>query len=130
MGVLFTCLTTRAVHIEIATNMSTDAFVMCLKNMQHRREKISCMYSDNGTNFVGADNELRRFRERRASNGIDWAFNPPGSPHFGCSGEAKPNISGTSKTYRADWEKAQAITREYWKRWVNEYPPKLARREK
>ena len=87
MGVLFTCLYTRAVHIEIATNMSTDAFVMYLKNMQHRRAKISSIYCDNGTNFVGADNELRRFRERRASDGIDWAFNPPGSPHFGGSWE-------------------------------------------
>ena len=32
---------------------------------------------------MGANNELRRLRERLASDGIDWVFNPPGSPHFG-----------------------------------------------
>uniref|UniRef100_A0A182XBQ5 Integrase catalytic domain-containing protein n=1 Tax=Anopheles quadriannulatus TaxID=34691 RepID=A0A182XBQ5_ANOQN len=82
-GVLFTCLTTRAVHIEIATDLSTGSFLICLKNMQHRRGKISHLYSDNGTNFVGASNEMKRLKERCASDGIEWTFNPPGAPHFG-----------------------------------------------
>lgn len=82
-GALFTCLNTRAVHIELANALSTDAFFLCLKNVIHRRGKILQLYSDNGTNFVGANNEINRIKERLADDGIEWFFNPPASPHFG-----------------------------------------------
>lgn len=82
-GAVFTCLTTRAVHIELATDLSASSFIICLKNMQHRRGKVSHIYSDNGTNFVGANNEMTRLQERCATEGIDWHFNPPSAPHFG-----------------------------------------------
>ena len=51
---LFTCLTIRAVHLEIASDLSSDAFLRCLKRFMSRRRVPSFMYSDNGTNFVGA----------------------------------------------------------------------------
>lgn len=87
-GALFTCLTTRAAHIEIAHDLSADAFMLCLANMQHRRGTVKQMYSDNGTNFVGANNELRNLRNRVVNKGIEWTFNPPSSPHFGAYGSA------------------------------------------
>ncbi|XP_062544887.1 uncharacterized protein LOC134211735 [Armigeres subalbatus] len=82
-GALFTCLVTRAVHIEVAFDLSTDSFFLCLMNLQHLRGRIAELYSDNGTNFIGANNELKKIKQRLATEGIDWHFNPPLSPHFG-----------------------------------------------
>ena len=53
---LFTCLKTRAVHLEMAMGLDTDAFVRCLARFISRRGKPKVMISDNGTNFVGAAN--------------------------------------------------------------------------
>lgn len=50
---------------------------------QNRRGRINFLYSDNGTNFVGANNEMKEIRHRLTSKGIEWHFNPPLSPHFG-----------------------------------------------
>jgi hypothetical protein len=52
-----------------------------------RRGKCSTIYSDNGTNFVGAQRELTSYIQncdsQLASEGIEWKFNPPSAPHFG-----------------------------------------------
>ena len=53
---LFTCLVTRAVHIEVAHTLEADSFIMALRRMMSRRGKPQMIYSDNGTNFVGANN--------------------------------------------------------------------------
>jgi len=82
-GALFTCLTTRAVHLELANDLSSNTFIMILKNMQHRRGKIAHIYCDNGTNFVGACREMAQIQQRCATEGIYWHFNPPAAPHFG-----------------------------------------------
>lgn len=58
-GCLFTCLVTRAVHLEVAFSLSTDSFIMCLRRFIARRGKTTVIYSDNATNFVGANHELR-----------------------------------------------------------------------
>ena len=58
-GCLFTCLVTRAVHLEVAFSLSTDSFIMCLRRFIARRGKPTVIYSDNGTNFLGANRELR-----------------------------------------------------------------------
>ncbi|XP_074653619.1 uncharacterized protein LOC141907776 [Tubulanus polymorphus] len=55
---LFTCLLTRAIHLEVADNLETNAFILVLRNFIGRRGPPSEIYSDNGTNFVGADREL------------------------------------------------------------------------
>ena len=58
-GCIFTCLRTRAVHIEVARTLSTDSFIDALQRFIGRRGKPEIVYSDNGTNFVGAERVLR-----------------------------------------------------------------------
>ncbi|XP_046576272.1 uncharacterized protein LOC124284247 [Haliotis rubra] len=91
-GCLFTCLSTRAVHIELADSLETDDFILLLRRFIGRRGHPQHIYSDNGTNFKGADNELSQclseFKQDKigdflAPQGIQWHFIPPHSPHFG-----------------------------------------------
>ena len=91
-GALFTCMTTRAVHIEIAHSLDTDSYLMAMRRMMARRGRPAHIWSDNGTNFVGAERELREGLKRLntehvcdqlSKDGVQWHFNPPSSPHFG-----------------------------------------------
>ena len=54
-GALFTCLTTRAVHLELASDLSTDIFILALRRFIAGRGKPKEILSDNGANFIGAD---------------------------------------------------------------------------
>ena len=90
-GCIFTCMTTRAVHLELAHSLSTDSFISALRRFVGRRGCVSHIHSDNGTNFVGADKELRKALEdwnqhRIAAclqqKEIDWHFNTPTASHF------------------------------------------------
>ncbi|XP_062714134.1 uncharacterized protein LOC134290921 [Aedes albopictus] len=88
---LFTCLTTRAVHLEIVHSLSTQSCVMAIRRFVARRGSPSDLYSDNGTCFRGASNLLTEqmeaihehcavtFTNARTS----WHFNPPSAPHMG-----------------------------------------------
>ena len=58
-GCVFTCLTVRAIHIEVAYSMSTDSFLCVLRKFIARRGKPRRILSDNGANFVGAARVLR-----------------------------------------------------------------------
>ncbi|XP_023953383.2 uncharacterized protein LOC112057126 [Bicyclus anynana] len=84
---LYTCLTTRAVHLEIAKTLSADNMILTLRRMISRRGKPKILYSDNGTNFVGANKELQleygKMIEKTEEKGIKWKFIPPGAPHMG-----------------------------------------------
>lgn len=57
-GCIFTCLTTRAVHLELAGGLTTDSFIMALRRFRGRRGDPKTIRSDNGTNFIGANREL------------------------------------------------------------------------
>lgn len=63
-GVLFTCLTVRAIHIEIAPSLSTDSCILCVRNFTNLRGTPIEFRSDNGTCFKAADKELRREFEK------------------------------------------------------------------
>ena len=57
---LFTCLSSRAIHIEVTASMDTDSFIQALRRFMARRGPVRVMSSDNGGNFVGAENELKQ----------------------------------------------------------------------
>ena len=100
-GVLFTCLSSRAVHLESAISVETDSFVNALRRFIARRGPVKSMRSDQGTNLVGAVNELREnlkkmdqekvkeylLRHRSADWLPQWSFNPPSASHMGGSWE-------------------------------------------
>ncbi|XP_049886269.1 uncharacterized protein LOC126380933 isoform X1 [Pectinophora gossypiella] len=93
---LFICFCTKAIHLEIVSDLSTNAFISCLRRFISRRGKPDKLYCDNATNFVGANNELGRallsslksVYEFAAEEGIKFNFNPPYSPTFGGLWEA------------------------------------------
>jgi transposase InsO family protein len=85
---LFTCLVTRAVHLEVAHSLSTDSAIMCLRRFVARRGNPTTIFSDNGTAFKGASRQLRSLYGNdvygfAATNGIIWHFIPPSAPFMG-----------------------------------------------
>ena len=98
-GCIFTCLATRAVHVEIAHGMTAASFISAFQRFTSRRGRPSIIYSDNGTNFVGAERELREelgswiasVGEDMKQHGIDWRFNPPNASHRGGTTERMPS---------------------------------------
>ncbi|XP_053686295.1 uncharacterized protein LOC128735835 [Sabethes cyaneus] len=100
-GAVFVCMCTKAVHLELVTDLSTERFLQALRRFIARRGRSTDIYSDNGTNFVGARNHIKELfkmfndREYResvtkecAKEGMQWHFNPPSAPHFGGLWEA------------------------------------------
>ncbi|XP_053686290.1 uncharacterized protein LOC128735831 [Sabethes cyaneus] len=100
-GAVFVCMCTKAVHLELVTDLSTERFLQALRRFIARRGRSTDIYSDNGTNFVGARNQIkglfkmfndREYREsvtkECAKEGMQWHFNPPSAPHFGGLWEA------------------------------------------
>ena len=63
-GFLFTCLTTRAVHVEVVPSMDTSFCVIGVERFVSRRGTPAMIWSDNGTNFIGAEKELRECIEK------------------------------------------------------------------
>jgi hypothetical protein len=59
-GVIFTCMSCRAVHIETTTSLTTDSFINALRRFLAIRDPTRQLRSDNGTNFVGAEKELEK----------------------------------------------------------------------
>lgn len=88
---LFTCLTVRAVHVEVAFDLSTESCIKCVRRFISRRGAPCEIYSDNGTNFQGAERLLREQLQRInddlaasfTSTATKWLFIPPGAPHMG-----------------------------------------------
>ncbi|XP_044013986.1 uncharacterized protein LOC122856373 [Aphidius gifuensis] len=98
---VFVCLVIKAVHLEMVSDLTTDCFIAALKRFVARRGYPTDIYSDNGLNFQGANNELIKLQDQLKSNDardklqeffntkkIQWHFTPPLSPHFGGLWEA------------------------------------------
>ena len=91
-GCIFTCLPTRVVHFEITHSSTTDAFIYALRRFICRRGLPDRFYSDNGTNFVGAQRILQdsirswnqiQIDEFLRQHEIKWSFHPPAASHIG-----------------------------------------------
>nr|XP_031842135.1 uncharacterized protein LOC116431199 [Nomia melanderi] len=98
---VFVCLAVKAIHLELVSDLTTEAFIAALRRFIARRGFCKRIHSDNGTNFVGAYNQLREIRELLKSDDhnqkvktflaerhIEWSFIPPHAPHFGGLWEA------------------------------------------
>ena len=88
---IFTCMAVRAVHFEVLRDMSASCFIDALMRFRSRRPGVKKLFSDNGTNFVGAEKEIRAevelwnasTRDELLVRGMEWAFNPPVAAHRG-----------------------------------------------
>lgn len=90
---IFVCPATKAIHVELAKDLTSEGFLACLRRFISRRGKPSEITSDNATNFFGANRELRKQFQNQlfqskvydslASEGIKWTYIPPRAPHFG-----------------------------------------------
>jgi transposase InsO family protein len=85
---LFTCLNTRAVHLEKINSMDTDSFLNAFNRFVARRNCPKKVWSDNGTNFVGGRAEMiknaqSQIHKHVVRKHIEWHFNPPGASHMG-----------------------------------------------
>ena len=86
---LFACSLTRAIHLELPTNQTTERFIRCLKWFIARRGKPSTIYSDNGKSFVAAAKWLKnimkeeKLQDYLAHRDIKWKFNLSKAPWWG-----------------------------------------------
>ncbi len=113
---VFTCMVTRAVHIEVVHALSTDETMMALSRFVDTRGRPSHIYSENGTNFVGAKKVLHdnwasldwnSIMNMDKFSEIKWQFSPPCSPHFGGA-----------------WERMVGATKKILKKTLHEKFPK------
>ena len=93
--VMFTCFSSRAVHLETTNTLDTDSFIMALRRFLSTRGKVRSIRSDNGGNFVGAGNELRNclkemeiskiatYLQSEMCDWIEWERNTPNASHMG-----------------------------------------------
>ncbi|XP_062712488.1 uncharacterized protein LOC134289857 [Aedes albopictus] len=103
---VFVCFVTKAVHLELVSDLSTPAFLNALRRFIARRGCPTHIHSDNGKNFEGARNALHELyqmlqREKASgfiathcsSQGIQWHMTPPKAPHFGGLWEAAVKVA-------------------------------------
>ncbi|XP_070068166.1 uncharacterized protein [Drosophila takahashii] len=98
---IYVCFSSKAVHIELLSDLSTNTFILSLKRFVSRRGSPCRIYCDNATNFTGASVQLNRFKQELFSQqtkqdletfsndtGVEFCFIPPRAPHFGGLWEA------------------------------------------
>ena len=83
-GVIFTCLNCRKVHFEISHSLNTDSFLAAFTRFTARRGVPHVIFTDNGTNFVAAEKELKEMvqqidssKVQQKNRAIKWNFLPP-----------------------------------------------------
>ncbi|CAK1597961.1 unnamed protein product [Parnassius mnemosyne] len=93
---IFVCFTTKAIHLELVGDLTSNNYLLALRRFIARRGKPVNIYSDNGASFVGAYNDLSKFlkgncdslSESMANDNINFHFIPAYTPHFGGLWEA------------------------------------------
>ena len=83
--VLYTCAVFRAIHLDIVFSLSSDAFILSFRRFCSLFGRPDVIYTDNGTNFVGAHNSLQRSHLHGflSSRRITWRFIPPTAAWWG-----------------------------------------------
>ena len=118
---IFTCLYSRAVHLEMLDAMDSATFWMAFRRFRANRGRCSKIRSDRGSNFMGARNqediaELDKFiedaEEKLEAEGIAWEVNPPHASHFG-----------------GVWERAIGSIRRVFEATLIQMEPRLLRRD-
>lgn len=91
-GVIFTCMTSQAAHLEMACSLTTNSCINAVRRFLCRRGQAQQIRLDDGTNLVGAEWELRealedlnqrKIHQMLVENGVQWSFNPPSASHHG-----------------------------------------------
>lgn len=121
---VFICMATRAVHIEVVTSLTTQAFLEAFTRFQARRGNCIYLHSDNGTTFVGAAHELEEVWaswqaeatiQALSAKGIKWTFITPSAPHQGGIWEAavksmKFHLKRVTRGHRFTYEHLTTVT--------------------
>ncbi|XP_053691447.1 uncharacterized protein LOC128739964 [Sabethes cyaneus] len=112
-GVLATCLTIRAIHIELAHSLTTDSCILAIRNIMARRGVPATIISDHGTNFQGGSKELRealqnvnqeQLIKEFTTSDTEWTFIPTASPHMGGAWERLIRCV-KSNLYKLQWRR-------------------------
>ncbi|XP_043472072.1 uncharacterized protein LOC122504847 [Leptopilina heterotoma] len=113
---IFTCFSTSAVHLEVVSDYSANAFLAAYRRLVGRRGIFQVLYSDCGTTFQGANSTLRQLfsdasldhdhlKQLLLNDGTLWKFNPPAAPHF-----------------RGKWEAAVKLVKFHLNRTIGDTP--------
>ncbi len=126
-AVVFICMTTRAVHFDLASSLSTEEFLATLGRFVARRGAPSVVYSDNRSNFLGAREDIRALQRLTGckkttdaisdfsnKHAIDWRHTPPRSPHFGGLWEAavrsmKVHLRKNTRRHHLRWDELYSV---------------------
>ncbi|XP_075159825.1 uncharacterized protein LOC142232979 [Haematobia irritans] len=118
---VFVCFSTKAIHLELCSDLSSGSFLAALTRFVSRRGFPKKIMSDNGTNFIGAERKLRQefqqfvnstseeVSKKYLSHGINWCFIPPNAPHIGGLWEAgvksfKTHFKKIAQNYKYTFE--------------------------
>ena len=91
-GIIFSCMNSRAIHLEMLYSLTTDSFINAFRRFISRRSSVKRIRSDNGTNFVGANKELsesikawnnKHMESWMQQQEIEWIFQPSHASHHG-----------------------------------------------
>jgi len=124
---VFVSMSVKAVHLELVSDLSTESFIACLRRFIASRGKPASIWSDHGTNFVGANRVLKELYtfllSKKAADtvcdfcsvqGIDWHFIPERAPHFGGLWEAavksfKTHFRRVVGNFKLDFEEMSTV---------------------
>lgn len=123
---VFVCMVSKAAHLELVGDLSTQKFILALRRMMARRGICCDIYCDQGTNFQGASNELPRLFLQATSNtsheiaklfasdGITFHFNPPSAPNWGGQWESfvkltKHHLRRTNASIKLTYEEMSTL---------------------
>ena len=91
-GIIFTCLLTRAIHLDLSADYSMDAFLMSFRRFVPIRGCPKKIFSDSGSQLVAASKELRdmfknnldwvKIKDNTSGNGVEWSFSPGEAPWY------------------------------------------------